>query len=110
MITSQEIRIHERRSVHVAKHTGSIGLSNVQQSPPQRELGVYRTCDLPSDTTCWESRLSLDQNLQVLVNDRIAKDKDPRKAVSPYRETHRERWFIQCPTKRHYWAACNTKH
>ena len=80
------------------KHTGSVGLSNVQQSPPQRELGVYRTRDLRSDTTCSESRLPLDQNPQVLVNDRIARDKDPRKAVNSCRKTHGERWFIQCPT------------
>jgi len=31
MITSPEIRIHERQLVHVTKHTGSVGLSNVQQ-------------------------------------------------------------------------------
>ena len=77
MIASPEIRIHERRLVHVAKHTGSVGLSNVQQSPPQREPGVYRTRDLCSDTSCWESRLSLYQNLQVLFNDRITEDNDP---------------------------------
>jgi len=59
------------------KHTGSVGLSNVQRSPPQRKPGVYRTRDLRFDTTCWESQLLLDQKLQVLVNDRIARDKDP---------------------------------
>jgi len=98
MITSPEIRIHERCLVHVAKHIGSIGLSNVQQSPPQLDTSVYWTLDLRSDTNCWESWILLDQNSQVLVIDRIARDKDPWEAVSPCDETHREHWFVQCPT------------
>ena len=80
------------------KHTGSVVLSNVQQSPPQHEPGVYRTRDLHFDTTFWESRLPLNQNAQVLVNDRIARAKDPREVVSPCHETHGECWFIQFPT------------
>lgn len=35
---------------HVVKHTGSIVLSNVQQSTPKGDLGVYQTRDLRSDT------------------------------------------------------------
>jgi len=77
MIAFLGIRIHERQLVHVIEHMGSLGLSNVQQYAPQHESGVYQTHDLCSNTTCWESRLSLHQNQQVLVNDRIAKDKDP---------------------------------
>ena len=77
MIASPDIKIHERRLVHVAKHMGSVGLSNVQKYPPQHEPGVYQTCDLRFDATYWESRLSLDQNPHVLVKDRIARDKDP---------------------------------
>ena len=77
---------------------GSVGLSNVQQSPPQCNPGVYQTHDLRSDTTCWESQLSLDQNPQLLIKDHITRDKDPWAAVSPCHETHMECWFIQCPT------------
>ena len=40
---------------------------------------------------CWESRLSLDQNPQVLFNDRIAGDKDPQEVVIPCHETHGEK-------------------
>ena len=67
-----------------------------------KPVGVYRTCDLCFDTTCWESRLSLYQNPQVLVNDCITRDKDPREEVIPCHETHGERWFIQCPTKMYF--------
>lgn len=66
---------------------------------PQCELGVYQTHNLCSDTTCWESWLSLEQNVQVLVNGRNARDKDPQEVVIPCRETHGERWFIHCPTR-----------
>ena len=63
MILLPKTMIHEMQLFHVMKHTGSVGLSNVQQSPPQRELSVYQSRDLRSDTTCWESQLPLDQNL-----------------------------------------------
>lgn len=43
---------------------------------------THRTHELHSDTTCWE--LPLDQNLQMLVNNHIDKDKDPQEVVSPY--------------------------
>lgn len=55
---------------------------------PQRKPNLYQTRDLCFDTTCWESRLSINKNPQVLVNDRIAKYKDPWEVVSPCRETH----------------------
>jgi len=48
-------------------------------------------------TPCWESQFLLYQNSQV-VKDYIAKDMDPREAVSQCHETHGECWFIQCPT------------
>ena len=47
---------------------------------------------------CWESRLLLDQNPQVLVNDHIARYKDIREVVIPCHEIHKECWFIQCST------------
>ena len=60
----------------------------------QRELGVYQTRHRRSDTTCWESQFPLDQSPHVLVNDRIAEDKDPREVVIPCHKTHGECWFI----------------
>lgn len=46
---------------------------------------------------------------QVLVKDHIVKDKDPWEAVSPCHKTHRECWFIQCPTPAPFdkhWPQC----
>jgi len=79
---------------------GSIGLSNVQQYPPQHESNVHQTRDLCFDTTRWESWLPLNQNSHVLVNDHITRYKDPQEVVIPCHETHMEHWFIQCPTKK----------
>lgn len=55
-----------------------------------------------SQNLFWESQFPFDQNQnqnpQVLVNDHIARVKDPQEAVSSCHETHWEHWFIQCPT------------
>ena len=70
--TIARVRIHERQLVHVAKHMRSIE-PNVQQSPPQRELGEFQTRDLSLQYHLLESRFPLDRNPQALVFATIAR-------------------------------------
>ena len=78
------------------KHTGSVGLSNVQPSSPNAsrvciELVTYALIPLVVNHDCRQTKTRRCQST-------IASLEDPREVVIPCHETHGECWFIQCPT------------